>query len=57
MSQTFEFIATRAKEYPQIIRRSQMSKEAFFSSRKTGGKETEGSFESTPQAPSPIISA
>jgi hypothetical protein len=57
MSQTFEFIATRAKEYPQIIRRSQMSKEAFFSSRTTGGKETEGSFESTPQAPSPIISA
>ncbi|WFN34356.1 hypothetical protein L1S32_11005 [Methanogenium sp. S4BF] len=57
MSQTFQFIATRAKDHPQIIRRSQMSKQAFFSSRTTGEKRTEYSYESTPRPIYPIISA
>jgi hypothetical protein len=57
MSETFQFIAMRAKEHPQIIRRSQMSKQAFFSSRTTGEKRTEYSYALTPRTSLPIISA
>ncbi|MFA5394468.1 MAG: hypothetical protein WC346_00430 [Methanogenium sp.] len=57
MSQTFQFIVARAKEHPQIIRRSQMSKQAFFSSRATSEKEMACSNEAISQPPHPIISA
>ena len=56
MSQTFQFIATRAKEHPQIIRKSQMSKQAFVSSKTTGEKITEYSSELTPRTSLTIIS-
>ncbi|MDE4908647.1 hypothetical protein L0665_08515 [Methanogenium marinum] len=55
MSQTFQFIATRAKDHPQIIRKSQMSKQAFFSSRTTGENRTEYSSTLTPRKSHTII--
>ncbi|WP_165074326.1 hypothetical protein [Methanogenium sp. MK-MG] len=49
MSQTFQFIAARAKEHPQIIRKNQMSKQAFISSRTNGEERREYIHTSTPR--------
>lgn len=57
MSETFQFIAARAKEYPQITRRSQMSKQTFLSSRITGEKRAAYSYVLTPRTSLPIIFA
>ncbi|WP_062399113.1 hypothetical protein [Methanogenium cariaci] len=58
MSQTFQFIAARAKEYPpQVIRRNQMSKQAFLSGRTNNEEGGECIHRSNPRTHLPIISA
>jgi len=57
MSETFQFIVARAKEYPQITRRSQMSKQVFIYERTNGEKETTYTYTLTPRTSHPIIFA
>lgn len=57
MSETFQFIVARAKEYPQITRRSQMSKQVFIYTRTTGEKKGSYTYALTPRTSHPIIFA
>jgi cell envelope opacity-associated protein A len=57
MSETFQFIIARAKEYPQVTRRSQMSKQVSIYTKTTGDKKATYTYALTPRTSAPIILA